>query len=166
MLFRSKGHEDFYESKTEEENLLSDILYSLVGIEGTLVRASAASGRFVVDQSVDISSRGIAEKILPSSDDFVSANQFSIAGTASYDRGVVCHALCAAFQELVREWMVFVAQLEHQKKLGRLSLQKCLFYVQEPSRTMSAWHPGFRWPLFDGFSSMGPSSDSAIPLMS
>lgn len=37
--------------------------------------------------------------------------------------GMVSHALCSALQELVREYLIFIAQLEHQANSAKLTLQ-------------------------------------------
>jgi gamma-tubulin complex component 2 len=47
-----------------------------------------------------------------------------------YEFGLVNHALCAGMRELLREYLILLAQLEHQHKLGQLSLQKLWFFVQ------------------------------------
>jgi len=39
-------------------------------------------------------------------------------------------------QELVREYLILVAQLETQANAGKLTLQKMWFYVQPTMRTM------------------------------
>ena len=44
--------------------------------------------------------------------------------------GLVSHALCAALSSVVREYLVFVGQLEHQQRQGGFTLQKLWYYVQ------------------------------------
>lgn len=43
---------------------------------------------------------------------------------------LVSHALCAALRRLLSDWTLVVAQLEHQLRLGQLTLQALVFYCQ------------------------------------
>ena len=46
------------------------------------------------------------------------------------------HALCAAMDDMVREYLVLLVQLESQFLAGRLTLQKMWFFVQP---TLQVW---------------------------
>ena len=54
-----------------------------------------------------------------------------------FEGGLVAHALAAEMQELLSDWRTTVVQLEHQRNLGRLSLQSAWFYVQPAVGAMS-----------------------------
>lgn len=43
-------------------------------------------------------------------------------------RGLVCQALAAVMGQYLSDWGVLVAQLEHQWRMGRLTLQSMLYY--------------------------------------
>jgi hypothetical protein len=47
-----------------------------------------------------------------------------------YKHGLVSHALAAALRALLQDYLIMVAQLEHQFRLGKLSMQGLLFYCQ------------------------------------
>ena len=47
-----------------------------------------------------------------------------------FEGGLVAHALAAEMQELLHDWHTMVVQLEHQRNVGRLSLQATRFYCQ------------------------------------
>ena len=52
-----------------------------------------------------------------------------------YEYGMVVHAFVAAIQQLTREYTLLVAQLEHQMRIGQLTLQKLYFYIQPSLHT-------------------------------
>ena len=52
--------------------------------------------------------------------------------------GLTVHALCAAIKLLLREYTILIAQLEHQFRQGKLSLQKLFFYTVPSTRTLNA----------------------------
>nr|KAG5706873.1 hypothetical protein BaRGS_004208 [Batillaria attramentaria] len=84
------------------------------GIEGKYILARALTERyapkeFMIDQSLEKS---------------------------AFEYGLVNHALSAAMRSLIKDYMVLVAQLEHQYRVGQLSLQKMWFYLQPTIRTL------------------------------
>jgi len=42
---------------------------------------------------------------------------------SAFEAGAVAHALAAAMRDLVADWHLFVTQLEHQMRIGKLTLQ-------------------------------------------
>ena len=44
--------------------------------------------------------------------------------------GTVCHAFAAAVRDILDDWTLMVAQLEHQMLSGKLTLQALWFYCQ------------------------------------
>ncbi|KAJ8314606.1 hypothetical protein KUTeg_006756 [Tegillarca granosa] len=84
------------------------------GIEGKYILARALTERyapkeFMIDQSLEKS---------------------------AFEYGLVNHALSAAMRTLIKDYMVLVAQLEHQFRTGNLTLQKLWFYIQPTIRTL------------------------------
>lgn len=41
-------------------------------------------------------------------------------------------ALAAAMRGLLQQWLLLVAQLEHQMRCGRLTLQALVYHCQQP----------------------------------
>ena len=41
----------------------------------------------------------------------------------AFGAGAVAHALAAAMRDLLADWHLFVTQLEHQMRIGKLTLQ-------------------------------------------
>ena len=52
-------------------------------------------------------------------------------GTDQLLAGLVNHALCAALQELLREYLILVAQLEYQFAASKLNLQEFSFLIEK-----------------------------------
>ncbi|EKX37814.1 hypothetical protein GUITHDRAFT_116122 [Guillardia theta CCMP2712] len=48
-----------------------------------------------------------------------------------YEFGLVNHALCAALQELLKEYLILVAQLEYQFAASKLNLQEFSFLIEK-----------------------------------
>lgn len=62
-----------------------------------------------------------------------------IESHSSFKYGLVSHALCAAVRELQKEYLVLVAQLEHQAHIdATFSLQKLWFYIGPSLNTMES----------------------------
>ena len=55
--------------------------------------------------------------------EYVAIVQRFVETRAAFEAGAVAHALAAAMRERLAEWQLMVAQLEHQQRLGRLTLQ-------------------------------------------
>ncbi|KAL0887710.1 hypothetical protein Bca101_011693 [Brassica carinata] len=58
--------------------------------------------------------------------------------SSQFKNGLVNHAFAAALRALLLDYQAMVAQLEHQFRLGRLSLQGLLFYCQPMMGSMRA----------------------------
>ena len=54
---------------------------------------------------------------------------------SAFDVGAVAHALAAAMRDLLADWHLFVTQLEHQMRIGKLTLQVSV--KRRASRTVS-----------------------------
>uniref|UniRef100_A0A8C7SLV4 Gamma-tubulin complex component n=1 Tax=Oncorhynchus mykiss TaxID=8022 RepID=A0A8C7SLV4_ONCMY len=90
----------------QEQALVDDLLFVLVGVDGRDITAQPVLGR----QNLNFKS--------------------------SFEYGQVNHALTAAMRTLMKEYLILVTQLEHLHRQGMLSLQKLWFYIQPTMRTM------------------------------
>lgn len=130
----------------QELAIVDDLLSLLTGIEGkyimvrpptvpvSLGRASTVD-RFVLDPSLDPSLAALAGRVLPVCAAYSAVACF-IDGRAGFAHGAVRQALCGAIREMVKQYLVMVAQLETQFQRGNLSIQKMLLYIQPCIRTM------------------------------
>ncbi|XP_061837149.1 gamma-tubulin complex component 2 isoform X2 [Nerophis lumbriciformis] len=123
----------------QEQAVLEDLLYVLVGVDGQDVRAQPVLGRqnrsFVVDATLDTSVKELVNRILPVASYYSTVTRF-MEEKWSFEYGQVNQALTAAMRTLMKEYLILVTQLEHVHRQGTLSLQKLWFYIQPTMRTM------------------------------
>ena len=55
---------------------------------------------------------------------------------SQFEYGLVSHALCSALKQIIRDFDVLVAQLEHKHALCQLSLQKLVYLLQPSTITL------------------------------
>jgi len=134
-------------TKDAEADLVDDVLSALVGREGGSVRVATAAPadaaapddvkhvRFVVSGAAkpDRALEELARRCLPAGECFVRCRDFART-RRRHEYGRVAHALAAAVRELLREYAVFVAQLETRHRRNDLRLQQ-LWYALQPALT-------------------------------
>ncbi|BBH07167.1 Spc97 / Spc98 family of spindle pole body component [Prunus dulcis] len=106
----------------------------MVGIQGRYISIKRAHGKednftFQVDASMDLALQELAKRVFPLCESFMLINQF-VESRSQFKNGLVNHAFAAALRALLLDYQAMVAQLEHQFRLGRLSLQGLWFYCQ------------------------------------
>ncbi|XP_023654248.1 gamma-tubulin complex component 2 isoform X1 [Paramormyrops kingsleyae] len=123
----------------QEQALVEDLLYVLLGVDGRDVVAQPVLGRqsrsFIIDPTLDMSVKELVNRILPVAASYSTITRF-IEEKSSFEYGQVNHALTAAMRTLMKEYLILVTQLEHLHRQGLLSLQKMWFYIQPTMRTM------------------------------
>ncbi|KAG6864736.1 hypothetical protein C0991_007478 [Blastosporella zonata] len=150
---KSKGKAKQHDSldrvplEIQEALILEDLLYVLMGIEGTYVTFHPDYSpedddplqgiRFVVASSLDTSLRDLVERILPLGMYYTAISSF-IELRSHLDFGLVNHALCAAIREMLKDYQTLLSQLEHAFNTSPdFSLQKLWFYVHPTIHTLS-----------------------------
>uniref|UniRef100_A0A8B9KJ55 Gamma-tubulin complex component n=1 Tax=Astyanax mexicanus TaxID=7994 RepID=A0A8B9KJ55_ASTMX len=123
----------------QEQALVEDLLYVLIGVDGRDVTAQPVLGRqsrsFIVDPSLDMSIKELVNRVLPVASCYSTITRFT-EEKSSFEYGQVNHALTAAMRTLMKEYLILVTQLEHLHRQGMLSLQKLWFYIQPTMRTI------------------------------
>ncbi|XP_078583953.1 gamma-tubulin complex component 2-like [Branchiostoma floridae x Branchiostoma japonicum] len=124
----------------QEQAVVEDLLFTMMGVDGKYIQARAVNDKhghrsFNVDPSLDVSMKELVNRVLPVCSHYSSVCRF-MEEKSMPDYGQVNHALCAAMRNLAKEYLILVAQLEHQSRQGQLSLQKFWFYVQPCKRTL------------------------------
>ncbi|XP_077359337.1 gamma-tubulin complex component 2 isoform X2 [Festucalex cinctus] len=123
----------------QEQLVLEDLLFVLVGVDGRDVAAQPVLGRqnrsFIVDATLDTSVKELVQRILPVASYYSTVTRF-VEEKSSFEYGQVNHALTAAMRTLLKEYLILVTQLEHVHRRGLLTLQKLWFYLQPTMRTM------------------------------
>ncbi|KAM5561962.1 gamma-tubulin complex component 2 [Rosa sericea] len=131
-----------YNAAVQELVVIDDLLSALVGIQGRYisikrVRAREDDFTFQVDASMDLALQELAKRVFPLCESFILINQF-VESRSQFKNGLVNHAFAAALRALLLDYQAMVAQLEHQFRLGRLSLQGLWYYCQPMMGSMQA----------------------------
>ncbi|KAI0764704.1 Spc98 family-domain-containing protein [Fomes fomentarius] len=153
------GHRDKGKGKAKENSLygvpveiqealvLEDLLFVLMGIEGTHITYhsdyspddddSLNGVRFIVSPSLDPSLRDLVERILPLATYYTAITSF-IELRSHVDFGLVNHALCASMRDMLKDYQTLLSQLEHAFNTSpQFTLQKLWFYVHPTLHTLS-----------------------------
>ncbi|CCM01248.1 uncharacterized protein FIBRA_03297 [Fibroporia radiculosa] len=131
----------------QEALLLEDLLFVLMGIEGTYITYHPNYSpedddplqgvRFSVSPLLDPSLRDLVERILPLATYYTAITSF-IELRSHVDFGLVNHALCAAMRDMLKDYQTLLAQLEHAFSTSpQFTLQKLWFYVHPTLHTLS-----------------------------
>ncbi|XP_014217679.1 gamma-tubulin complex component 2-like isoform X2 [Copidosoma floridanum] len=128
-------------SISQESILIWDILHCLKGIDGSYIvseplASSYSPVTFRISQDVGVSLKQLTERILPLASYYSMTVRF-VEDKVLPEHGQVNHALRGALHSLLRDYMLFVVQMENEHTRGKLNLQKLLFYVQPIMTTMS-----------------------------
>uniref|UniRef100_A0A7C9EU04 Gamma-tubulin complex component n=1 Tax=Opuntia streptacantha TaxID=393608 RepID=A0A7C9EU04_OPUST len=131
-----------YHASVQELIVIDDLLSALVGIEGRYTSIRRVHGKedelsFLVDPSMDLALQELAKRIFPLCESYILIDQF-VESRSQFKKGVVNHAFAAALRALLLDYQAMVAQLEHQFRLCRLSLQGLWFYCQPMMGSMKA----------------------------
>ncbi|OCH92428.1 hypothetical protein OBBRIDRAFT_791307 [Obba rivulosa] len=134
-------------TEIQEALVLEDLLFVLMGIEGTYVtyhpdyspeNSDPLQGvHFTVSPSLDPSLRDLVERILPLGTYYTAITSFTEL-RSHLDFGLVNHALCAAMRDMLKDYQTLLSQLEHAFSTSpQFSLQKLWFYIHPTLHTLS-----------------------------
>ncbi|KAI0288306.1 Spc98 family-domain-containing protein [Russula brevipes] len=129
---------DSFPLEIQEAMVLEDLLFVLMGIEGTHITYhedyspeddDALQGvRFAVSKRLDPSIRDLVERVLPLATYYTAISSF-IEYRSHLDFGLVNHALCAALRDMLKDYQTLLSQLEHAFNTSpQFTLQKLWFY--------------------------------------
>lgn len=124
----------------QEQAVVEDLLFLMMGVDGCFVRAEALEDnhkvrRFSIDKTLNVSLLALLNRILPVCGHYSTVRRF-IEENSKFVYGMVNQALCAAMRVILKEFLVVVAQLEHQFHAEQLSLQKLWYYIQPCLRSL------------------------------
>ncbi|GAA5942930.1 gamma-tubulin-complex subunit SPC97 [Sporobolomyces koalae] len=150
----------------QEALIVEDLLFVLMGIEGRYIEFDPSyvpeddfermqGAQFVIDDGLDPWIASVVERFLPLSTYFTSITAF-IEQYSVLEHGVINHALCAAIREMLRDYLVLLAQLEtHFTASPTFTLQRFWLFVHPALHTLSLIHS----LIIDLVSLTIPSSD-------
>lgn len=125
---------------SQQRVVIEDLLFVMAGVDGQYIRAApiedeTSAREFIVDLTLDVSIKILVNRILPICSHFSTVTRF-LDSHSHFSHGMINQALCAAMQSLLKEYLVIVAQLEHQFNTGQLTLQKLWYYIQPCKQTL------------------------------
>ncbi len=130
--------------EAQEQYLLQDILYVLIGIDGTYIKRKETAGETVFEveprlehPTCDSSLLYLTTKLVNLGVCYEKLQEF-IRKRIHYEYGYVCHAVCGAFQSIIKEYLLLLTQIDTLFAQGGLTLQKLWFFVQPTLRLFSA----------------------------
>lgn len=131
-----------YNAANQELIVIDDLLYAMAGIDGRYISIRRGSKKedgfsFQVDPSMDLILQECAKRVFPLCESYLLIDQF-VESRSQFKTGVVNHAFAAALRSLLLDYEAMVAQLEHQFRLKRLSIQGLWFYCQPMIGSMQA----------------------------
>lgn len=128
-----------YPPQVQESMLVDDLLHAFSGLEGVWIRPKLVDGRSGPRLEFTIVARGqlepalleMATKMLPLCECVAVISRFAET-RRRYEWGLVSQALAGAMRGVLQDWELMIAQLEHQLRNGKLTLQGLWYYVQPP----------------------------------
>lgn len=125
---------------SQELAIIEDLLFLMIGINGKYIMAKPLSGKlalrtFSVDHTLDLSMHALVNRILPLCSYYSTISRF-LEEYSQFQYGMVNQALCASMRGVIKEYLILVAQLEHQYNLQQLSLQKLWYYIQPSLKSL------------------------------
>jgi gamma-tubulin complex component 2 len=132
----------------QEQLLLQDLLYVMMGIDGTYIRRKEASLSAGGDTAFDIEPRlehptcdssllYLTTKLVQLGSCYEKMRDF-LRKRQHFEYGYVCHAMCGAVDSILKEYMLLVTQLDTLFVQGSLTLQKLWFFVQPTIRVFTS----------------------------
>lgn len=123
---------------SQETAIVQDLLYCFIGINGVHVRPlrKGDSVMFDIDPKVNPTLRELLKRITPLCSHYSTVVAF-VEKHTQMGSGCVNQALSQALGDVLKDYYVFVAQLETQHRLGELTLNKMWSYIQPTMDAMS-----------------------------
>ncbi|BGP19394.1 hypothetical protein JCM10213_000631 [Rhodosporidiobolus nylandii] len=165
-------------AELQEALIVEDLLFVLMGIEGRYIEFDLSyspeddferlqGAQFVVDQGLDPWIASVVDRFLPLATFYTAITAF-IQQYSVLEHGVINHALCAAIREMLRDYLVLLAQLEEQfTSSSSFTLQRFWLLVHPALNTLSLIHAlttdivALSLPPLDDASSSGGSDSES-----
>ena len=108
----------------QERAIIDDLLFVFMGFEGQYIRyaesyapldekSRLAGPQFRIEYGLDPSLRDLAMSMLKTATHYCAVEAF-VEVQSREDFGSVNHALCAAMRKMLKDYLILIAQLEHQ----------------------------------------------------
>ncbi|KAM0748345.1 hypothetical protein T439DRAFT_328325 [Meredithblackwellia eburnea MCA 4105] len=135
----------------QEALIVEDLLFVLMGIEGQYIEYDpeynpedeferAQGAQFVIDSQLDAWIASAVARFLPIATYYTSIHVF-VEKYSDLESGAINHALCAAIREILKDYLVLLAQIEHEFMTSpTFTLQKLWFYLHPTLHRLSLLH--------------------------
>jgi gamma-tubulin complex component 2 len=131
---------------SQESALVRDLLFCFVGIGGMHIKPALASDtpatnskscaiKFELDENIDPTLRALVFRITPLCQNYSTVVKF-IERQSQMGAGRVNQALAGAMSQVMKDYYIFVAELETEQRKGELTLNKIWFSIQTKLETM------------------------------
>ena len=125
---------------SQESAIVRDLLFCFIGIGGMHIRPTSdpsnrALVKFDVDEGIDPTLRALVFRITPLCQYYSTVVKFA-ERQSQMGAGRVNQALAAAMKQVLKDYFVFVAELETQQRRGELTLNKIWFSIQTKLESM------------------------------
>lgn len=117
----------------EEQTIVKDLLYCLIGAEGSYIRLGD-NQQYEIRCKIHDSVSSFVEKIIPICNDFYIIRKFA-EGHFAFNHGRIIHALCAALRTITSEYQQTIAKFENAR---RLTPSLLLGNLQNPGEMLHA----------------------------
>lgn len=137
--------------RDQESTLVDDLLFVLGGSEGQYCHYADGYDRsdeksrlqgpqHTCADDIDPSLRNLAQQVLTTASHHAAIETFvQVMSADSF--GTVIHALCAAIRRPLKDYLILIAQLEHQTLIStELTLHVMCLHLKSTSHTMSQLH--------------------------
>ena len=129
--------------ESQEQYLLQDLLYIMIGIDGTYIkRKDPSDSLFGVEPKLenptcDSSLLYLTTKMLPIGSYYDKIQDY-IRKRTHYEYGYICHSVCGSLQVIIKEYLLLLTQIDTLFTQGGLTLQKLWFFLQPTIRLFSS----------------------------
>nr|POF11521.1 spindle pole body component alp4 [Quercus suber] len=132
----------------QERAIIDDLLFVLMGFEGQYVcytdgynpfeeKSRLIGPQFKIAHGLDPSLRDLASGMLKTATYYAAVEVF-VEVMGKEESGTINHALCAAMRKLLKDYLILIAQLEHQVLTNPVfTLHQLNLHLKATSNTMS-----------------------------
>ncbi|EAY13457.1 Spc97 / Spc98 family protein [Trichomonas vaginalis G3] len=117
----------------EEQTIVKDLLYCLIGAEGSYIRL-VDNQKYEIRCKIHDSISSFVEKIIPICNDFCIIRKYA-EGHFAFHHGRIMHALCSALRTVTSEYQQTIAKFENAR---RLTPSLLLGNLQNPAEMLHA----------------------------
>ncbi|KAI8895937.1 Spc98 family-domain-containing protein [Globomyces pollinis-pini] len=131
-------------AKDQEVLLIEDLLYLMIGFDGEFISIVHGDGikqnmpSFKIDVQLEASLAAMVRRVLPHCMSYIVISRF-IEEHSAFEYGKSHHALCASMRQILQEYHILVAQLEHlAHTTDDFTLHRLWYYAAPSFETLSS----------------------------